>query len=71
MSRLRGIPAFVLAVAAIGLLCAVVLPWLARSGYAGAVLQRNYDQQVDATPLFYTDSERTMEVLRERAARPQ
>ena len=41
-----------------------LLPWLARTGYAGAVIRENVEYGRDATPLFYTESERTTEILR-------
>ncbi|GMU90947.1 MAG: hypothetical protein AMXMBFR4_00050 [Candidatus Hydrogenedentota bacterium] len=58
--------------AAIGvaiLLLSTVLPWLSQNGYAGQVIQRNYRDTIDATPLFYTECERTAEISRTVASR--
>ncbi len=54
-----------LAAAALGvaLLIGTVLPWLAANGYAGSVIQANYEHDRDATALFYTESERTWQIL--------
>lgn len=46
------------------LLLSTVLPWLSKNGYAGEVVQRNYLDNIDATPLFYTECERTAEIVR-------
>lgn len=40
-----------------------ILPWLAEHGYAGRVIQENIRNDRDATALFYTDHERTWEIL--------
>lgn len=44
---------------------AVLLPALTRAGYAGAVIQKSYDEGRDASALFYTESDRAMELLHE------
>jgi len=64
-ARVNRWSAFVLALAAIPILVGWVLPALAESGYAGEVIQRNYREGRDATPLFYTESEETMELIRQ------
>lgn len=46
-------------------LVSTVLPALAASGYAGEVIRRNAAEDVDASALFYTESERTMAILHE------
>lgn len=43
---------------------AVGLPWLAENGYAGQVIQENVRTDRDASALFYTEDERTWEILR-------
>lgn len=40
------------------------LPWLARNGYAGEVIQENLRYDRDASALFYTDHERAWEILK-------
>ena len=45
------------------LLISTVLPWLAKRGYAGYVIQENTRFDRDASALFYTEDERTWEVL--------
>ncbi|MCC6142804.1 MAG: hypothetical protein IT368_03250 [Candidatus Hydrogenedentes bacterium] len=69
MTRIPRIAFLLAAIAAVWMLFTQVLPWMAREGYAGQVVQRNYEERVDATPLFYTNSEATMAILRERATR--
>ncbi len=49
--------------ASVLVLISTVLPWLANSGYAGEVIQFSYQNQRDATPLFYSESDRTWELL--------
>ena len=39
------------------------LPWLAEHGYAGQVIQENVRTDRDASALFYTEDERTWEVV--------
>lgn len=51
------------AVAATLLLMSTVLPWAGTRGYAGAVIQNNYAVQNDASALFWTESDRTLEIL--------
>ncbi|MCF6283997.1 MAG: hypothetical protein L3K26_02235 [Candidatus Hydrogenedentes bacterium] len=45
------------------LLVSTVLPWLAENGYAGHVIQENARTDRDASALFYTEDDRTWEVL--------
>lgn len=45
------------------LLMSTVLPWAGANGYAGAVIQNNYAVENDASALFWTESERTLEIL--------
>jgi hypothetical protein len=45
------------------LLIAYVLPWCSEAGYAGEVIRHSYRHGRDATPLFYTESERTWEIM--------
>jgi len=45
------------------LMISQVLPWLASNGYAGDVIKYSYQNELDATPLFYTESDRTWEIL--------
>ncbi len=45
------------------LLVSTVLPWLAENGYAGHVIQENTRTDRDASALFYTEDDRTWEVL--------
>lgn len=46
-------------------LMSTVLPWLAEEGYAGEVIQYSYRNGRDATPLFYSESERTWELMKQ------
>ena len=39
------------------------LPWISEAGYAGEVIQYGYQNRRDATPLFYTESERTWDIM--------
>ncbi|GMV98999.1 MAG: hypothetical protein AMXMBFR84_01390 [Candidatus Hydrogenedentota bacterium] len=34
---------------------AVAMPWVARNGYAGSVIEKNYESGRDASGIFYTD----------------
>jgi hypothetical protein len=52
-----------LGIAAAVLLISTVLPWLAEHGYAGHVIQENARTDRDASALFYTEDERTWDVL--------
>jgi hypothetical protein len=54
---------FALGLATVPLLVGGALPWLAERGYAGRVIQINYREGRDATPLFYTESEEVMRML--------
>lgn len=45
------------------LFVSTILPWAAESGWAGSVIRQNHRDDVDASALFYTDSERVMEIL--------
>ncbi len=47
------------------LLLSTILPWLAEHGYAGHVIQENVRTNRDASALFYTEDDRTWEVLEE------
>lgn len=51
------------AIGATVLLMSTVLPWAGANGYAGAVIQNNYAVENDASALFWTESERTLEIL--------
>lgn len=51
------------AVAVTVLLMSRVLPWAGTHGYAGTVIQNNYAVQNDASALFWTESDRTLEIL--------
>ena len=62
---IRGLAVVSLGSAGIVFTIAVLLPALARGGYAGAVIQKSYDEGRDASALFYTESDRAMEILRE------
>ncbi len=42
-----------------------VLPWAGTRGYAGEVIRANLRDGRDATPLFYTESDRTLEIVRQ------
>lgn len=58
------------------LLISTVLPWLAENGYAGHVIQENVRTDRDASALFYTEDDRTWEVLdalpvHERKSQPE
>ena len=44
-------------------LISTVLPWLAEQGYAGRVIQENTRTDRDASALFYTEDDRSWEVL--------
>jgi hypothetical protein len=46
------------------ILIAWVLPWAGARGYAGEVVRANLREGRDATALFYTESERTIEIMR-------
>ena len=52
-----------LAIGGTVLLMSTVLPWAGRNGFAGAVIEQNYREQNDASALFWTESERTLEIL--------
>ena len=45
------------------LMMSTILPWAGTRGYAGKVIQNNYEQRNDATALFWTESPRTLELL--------
>jgi hypothetical protein len=60
----RNIGIWAAAIGVAVLLLSTVLPWLSENGYAGEVIQRNYRENIDATPLFYTECERTAEISR-------
>jgi hypothetical protein len=45
------------------LLMSTVLPWAGKRGYAGEVIKNNYAAQIDASALFWTESERTLDIL--------
>jgi hypothetical protein len=45
-------------------LTSTVLPGFSESGYAGDVLERNAIEDSDASALFYTESDRTWEIMR-------
>lgn len=64
MTPLKGW--FCIALATLGtlILIAQVLPWAARNGYAGSVIRENYEQDRDASALFYSESDRVWEILR-------
>ena len=51
------------AIATTVLMMSTVLPWLGTRGYAGDVIRNNYATGCDATPLFWTESDRTLEIL--------
>lgn len=53
------------------LLISTVLPWLAEKGYAGHVIQENVRTDRDASALFYTEDDRTWEVLERVSAKEQ
>ena len=40
-----------------------VLPYMAQHGYAGDVVQYGFEHERDATPLFYSESDRTWEIM--------
>lgn len=63
---IRALMLVLLCTSAIGLLITVVLPGLARSGYAGAVIQKSYSEGRDASALFYTESDRVMDILHDQ-----
>lgn len=46
-------------------LISTALPWLAEQGWAGKAIQETHRRGRDATGLFYTDSQRTREILRQ------
>lgn len=52
-----------IAIGATVMLMSIVLPWAGTNGYAGAVIQNNYAVENDASALFWTESERTLEIL--------
>ncbi|NUM52188.1 MAG: hypothetical protein HUU46_00965 [Candidatus Hydrogenedentes bacterium] len=51
-------------------LMSTVLPWAGARGYAGSVIRNNYATGTDATALFWTESERTAEILAQIEAKP-
>jgi hypothetical protein len=63
MRLLRNLAVWACAVGATIILMAWVLPWVGSRGYAGEVIRSNLRDGRDATALFYTESERTMEIV--------
>jgi hypothetical protein len=61
----KRITGFVLGGIVIAVVVLCVLPWLAREGYAGPLVLENVEQHRDASALFYTESERVMEIAAE------
>ena len=61
--RLYGIAQLLFGIALAIVLVAVVLPWAAENGYAGYVIQQNVIHDRDASALFYTESERAMQII--------
>ncbi|MBI1319607.1 MAG: hypothetical protein GC168_11770 [Candidatus Hydrogenedens sp.] len=55
---------FVLGIALVLLLVGGIMPWLAEHGYAGRLVQTNYREGRDASPMFYSDSEEVMALLK-------
>ena len=47
------------------ILMAWVLPWAGARGYAGEVIRANVRDGRDATALFYTESDRTLEIVKQ------
>jgi hypothetical protein len=62
---LRSSALCLIVIAIVALPISTVLPWLAQSGFAGEVIESSYENQRDATPLFYSESDRTWEILSE------
>lgn len=50
-------------------LVAWILPWAGSRGYAGEVIRANLRDGRDATALFYTESERTLEIVKQAEGR--
>lgn len=50
------------AVLAIALAVGLLLPWLARNGYAGETIRTNLEEGRDASALFYTEYEHMHEI---------
>lgn len=65
-ARARGWCWIALAATLTCALIGYVLPWAARNGYAGSVIQANYEHDRDASALFYTESERVWTILRNK-----
>lgn len=62
-SRIRATATLAFVTAVVLFMIAEGLPWLAENGYAGQVIQENVRTDRDASALFYTEDERTWEVL--------
>jgi hypothetical protein len=60
---LRNLVVWACAVGVTIVLMAWVLPWVGSRGYAGEVIRANLRDGRDATALFYTESERTLEIV--------
>lgn len=54
-----------IALGLVAFMISTALPWLARSGFAGDVIEYSYTHERDATPLFYSESDRTWEIMNE------
>lgn len=52
------------------LLWLAVLPWAGRNGWAGPVVRHNFEQDRDASALFYSESDRVWELSRHHRLRP-
>lgn len=59
---LRNLAVWAVAIGGVLVLIGWVLPWVGARGYAGEVIRANLRDGRDATPLFYTESERTLEI---------
>lgn len=59
---LRNLVVWTAAIGTVVVLIAWVLPWAGARGYAGEVIRANLREGRDATALFYTESERTLEI---------
>lgn len=61
---LRNLAVWTAAIGGVVVLMAWVLPWAGARGYAGEVIRANLREGRDATALFYTESERTLEIVK-------